>query len=306
MGNGELVAVEGEEAAGRRKALPGAVRASRAHYNTEEEVDRFLEAVRQIARGRVRATYEQAADGTYAPSGGGPRFPSPLRPVVKHWSHDQGHSRGSAADIPPPRLLRSVRGRHTVPQGAAWDQARSAGVAGPRRRDAHVPGRASRVAGDSFDPGTPGVAWSARRPGVAPRRTPSWRDTLHRRRPGPAGSAARGDPRVAARIRSGHGAGLPARPVRLREPDVPRELCGEPLSAPPPRRPRRNGQTRLHLDPPPAFVEPARARARPFRQHLPRPGGADRRLGARAADVRHRRHASERLFALRRRGRLNG
>ena len=84
MSKDEVVAVEGEVTAGRRKALPGAVRASLAPYNTEEEVDRFLEAVRQIARGRIRATYEQAADGTYAPAGGWPRVPSPLHAVVKH------------------------------------------------------------------------------------------------------------------------------------------------------------------------------------------------------------------------------
>jgi cysteine desulfurase / selenocysteine lyase len=84
MSKDEVEAVEGEVTAGRRKALPGAVRASLAPYNTEEEVDRFLEAVRQIARGRIRATYEQAADGTYAPAGGWPRVPSPLHAVVKH------------------------------------------------------------------------------------------------------------------------------------------------------------------------------------------------------------------------------
>src|SRR5690349_21349134 len=84
MSKDEVVAVEGEVTAGRRKALPGAVRASLAPYNTQEEVDRFLDAVRQIARGRIRATYEQAADGTYAPAGGWPRVPSPLHAVVKH------------------------------------------------------------------------------------------------------------------------------------------------------------------------------------------------------------------------------
>ncbi len=68
MGRDEVVAVEGEVTAGRRKALPGAVRASLAPYNTEAEVDRFLEAVRQVARGKIKATYEQSADGTYAPA----------------------------------------------------------------------------------------------------------------------------------------------------------------------------------------------------------------------------------------------
>ena len=83
MSRDDVDAVEGEVTAGRRKALPGAVRASLAPYNTEAEVDRFLEAVAHIARGRIKASYEQAADGTFAPSGGWPRIPSPLHAVVK-------------------------------------------------------------------------------------------------------------------------------------------------------------------------------------------------------------------------------
>jgi cysteine desulfurase/selenocysteine lyase len=83
MSKADVIAVEGEVTAGRKKALPGAVRASLAPYNTEAEVDRFLEATRQIARGRIKATYEQAADGTYAPSGGWPRIPSPLHAGVR-------------------------------------------------------------------------------------------------------------------------------------------------------------------------------------------------------------------------------
>jgi selenocysteine lyase/cysteine desulfurase len=83
MSKDEVSAVEGEVTAGRRKALPGAVRASLAPYNTEAEVDRFLEATVQIARGRIRATYEQSADGTYAPSGGWPRIPSPLHAGIR-------------------------------------------------------------------------------------------------------------------------------------------------------------------------------------------------------------------------------
>ena len=84
MSKDEVVKVEGEVTAGRRKALPGAVRASLAPYNTAAEVDRFLEALTQIARGRIRASYEQAADGTYAPSGGWPRIADPLHAIVKH------------------------------------------------------------------------------------------------------------------------------------------------------------------------------------------------------------------------------
>ncbi len=78
MSKDAVTAVEGEVTAGHRKALPGAVRASLAPYNTESEVDRFVDAVRHVARGRVKATYEQAADGTFAPAGGWPRLPARL------------------------------------------------------------------------------------------------------------------------------------------------------------------------------------------------------------------------------------
>jgi len=76
-------AVEGEVTSGHRKALPGAVRASLAPYNTVEELDRFVEAVTHIARGRLKATYEQAADGTFSPAGGWPRIASPMKTLVK-------------------------------------------------------------------------------------------------------------------------------------------------------------------------------------------------------------------------------
>jgi selenocysteine lyase/cysteine desulfurase len=78
MSKDDVTAVEGEVTAGRKKALPGAVRASLAPYNTEAEMERFLDAVRHIARGHIRATYEQSADGTYSPAGGWPRIESPL------------------------------------------------------------------------------------------------------------------------------------------------------------------------------------------------------------------------------------
>ena len=65
--------VEAEVTAGHRQALPGAVRASLAPYNSEAEVDRFLEAVESVAGGRIKAAYEQSADGTFAPAGGWPR-----------------------------------------------------------------------------------------------------------------------------------------------------------------------------------------------------------------------------------------
>jgi cysteine desulfurase / selenocysteine lyase len=77
-------AVEGEVMSGHRQALPGAVRASLAPYNTTGELDRFVDAVTHIARGRLKSTYEQAADGTFSPAGGWPRIASPLKTLVKN------------------------------------------------------------------------------------------------------------------------------------------------------------------------------------------------------------------------------
>jgi len=76
-------AVEGEVTAGHRKALPGAVRASLAPYNTPSEVDRFVDAVTHIAQGRLKATYDQSVDGTFSPAGGWPRIPSPLKTLAR-------------------------------------------------------------------------------------------------------------------------------------------------------------------------------------------------------------------------------
>ncbi|MDQ6878662.1 MAG: aminotransferase class V-fold PLP-dependent enzyme [Candidatus Dormibacteraeota bacterium] len=75
--------VEGEVAADHRQALPGAVRASLAPYNDRAEVDQFLKAVTSIARGHLKTTYAQAVDGTFAPTGGWPAIPNPLRTLVK-------------------------------------------------------------------------------------------------------------------------------------------------------------------------------------------------------------------------------
>ena len=72
MSKDEVHAVEGEVTTGHRRALPGAVRASLSPYNTEGEVDRFLEAVGAIARGRIKDRYEQTDDGEYVPAGGWP------------------------------------------------------------------------------------------------------------------------------------------------------------------------------------------------------------------------------------------
>ena len=92
MSKEAVEAVEGEVAADRRKALPGAVRASLAPYNTSAEVDRFADAVRQVARGQLKTTYEQAIDGTFAPSGGWPAIPNPFRTLVKPGrAHEASH-----------------------------------------------------------------------------------------------------------------------------------------------------------------------------------------------------------------------
>jgi selenocysteine lyase/cysteine desulfurase len=68
----EVDTIVDEVTTGGRKALPGAVRASLAPYNTDAEVERFLEAVHTIAGGGIKAAYEQAVDGDYAPAGGWP------------------------------------------------------------------------------------------------------------------------------------------------------------------------------------------------------------------------------------------
>jgi cysteine desulfurase / selenocysteine lyase len=83
MNRQAVEAVEGEVTAGHRKALPGAVRASLAPYNTQGELDRFIDAVAHIAQGRLKATYEQAADGTFSPAGGWPRIQTPLKTLLK-------------------------------------------------------------------------------------------------------------------------------------------------------------------------------------------------------------------------------
>jgi cysteine desulfurase/selenocysteine lyase len=73
MTQNEVDTIVDEMTTNGRKALPGAVRASLAPYNTEAEVDRFLEAVGEIARGGIKAKYGQDVEGDYAPSGGWPR-----------------------------------------------------------------------------------------------------------------------------------------------------------------------------------------------------------------------------------------
>ena len=72
MTQGEVDTIVDEMITNGRKALPGAVRASLAPYNREAEVDRFLEAVAEIARGGIKAKYVQDEEGDYAPRGGWP------------------------------------------------------------------------------------------------------------------------------------------------------------------------------------------------------------------------------------------
>jgi cysteine desulfurase/selenocysteine lyase len=84
--------VEGEVAADHRTALPGAVRASLAPYNDQAEVDRFAEAISHVARGDLKATYEQADDGTFAPTGGWPAIANPLKALVGRATNKE-HSR---------------------------------------------------------------------------------------------------------------------------------------------------------------------------------------------------------------------
>lgn len=53
---------------GDKRAVPGAVRASVAPYNTDAEIDRFIAGVRAISRGEVSSTYVQdRASGAFAP-----------------------------------------------------------------------------------------------------------------------------------------------------------------------------------------------------------------------------------------------
>jgi len=72
MTQAEVGAIVDEVSVGHHVRLPGAVRASLAPYNTEQEVDHFLDAVQDIASGGIKASYEYTGDGEYAPAGGWP------------------------------------------------------------------------------------------------------------------------------------------------------------------------------------------------------------------------------------------
>jgi len=75
----EARAVRDRMAAHDKREMPGMVRISFGLYNTREEVDRFGEALDQIARGEIRGEYRQiAATGEYHPIGWQPEFPAVL------------------------------------------------------------------------------------------------------------------------------------------------------------------------------------------------------------------------------------
>jgi selenocysteine lyase/cysteine desulfurase len=60
-----------------KSEMPGLIRMSFGLYNTVEEVDRFAEALDQIARGRFNGRYQQEqATGEYTPEGWSPDFSS--------------------------------------------------------------------------------------------------------------------------------------------------------------------------------------------------------------------------------------
>jgi len=61
--------------AGDKREMPGLIRASFGLYNTPDEVDRFADAVEEIARGEYMPVYTQdPATGEYAPQGWSPDF----------------------------------------------------------------------------------------------------------------------------------------------------------------------------------------------------------------------------------------
>lgn len=63
--------------AGDKRGIPGATRASVAPYNTPEEVDRFLTAMRAITRDEIALTYRQdRASGSFDPTDWSPKWPA--------------------------------------------------------------------------------------------------------------------------------------------------------------------------------------------------------------------------------------
>jgi len=81
----EARAVRDRMAAHDKREMPGMVRMSFGLYNTLDEVDRFSEALAQIARGGISGDYRQdTATGEYIPAGWEPDFAEILRrtPIV--------------------------------------------------------------------------------------------------------------------------------------------------------------------------------------------------------------------------------
>lgn len=79
----EAQAVRDRIVAGDRRQMPGMVRISFGLYNTIEEVDALVEALRRIARGEYRGEYRQdTATGEFVPAGWQP-FPAGQYPFLE-------------------------------------------------------------------------------------------------------------------------------------------------------------------------------------------------------------------------------
>ena len=72
---GEARDVRARMLAGDKSDMPGLTRASFGLYNSKEDVDALIEALRCIARGEYRGMYTQnIASGEYTPQGWEPKF----------------------------------------------------------------------------------------------------------------------------------------------------------------------------------------------------------------------------------------
>ncbi|RPI87109.1 MAG: aminotransferase class V-fold PLP-dependent enzyme [Chloroflexi bacterium] len=75
VGEDEAVKVRNRMLAGDRSEMPGLIRASFGLYNTIEEVDFFIDALKEISKGNYRGKYVQdRASGEYLPEGWTPEF----------------------------------------------------------------------------------------------------------------------------------------------------------------------------------------------------------------------------------------
>ena len=63
--------------AGDRSQMPGMIRASFGLYNSLDDIDAFIEAIKKIARGEYKGDYRQEiSTGEYRPTGWKPDFSS--------------------------------------------------------------------------------------------------------------------------------------------------------------------------------------------------------------------------------------